>query len=416
MIELSKKLPDISDTQVQYARQNCFEHVAKRTKSGVITCLDCGHSWQSKQTLIDSVCGMICPNCKKKLKICDTRKFCFADRQYFCIITTGGGFQVLRFFHIDYHVKAGEKAHYFHSETVQRWIAPDGKNANVARLRPGGYYGDRWNHYSALEIRSLQMYHNIRPVCFYPRVKLIPELQRSGFNGDFHQLSPCDMFLTLLSDSRAETLLKAKQIDLLKFFAVRNFDRITDFWPSVKICIRNGYTVSDASNWVDYVNLLRFFGKDLHSATYVCPADLTAEHDRYVRKKRELQERERREQARVKALENELLFHEMKSRFFGLQFSDGVIQVRMLESVAEIVLEGDMMCHCIFTNEYHLKPDSLILSACVDGQKVETVEFSLSKMEVIQCRGKYNQTTEYHSSIIELINRNIREIKKRMAA
>jgi hypothetical protein len=106
-----------------------------------------------------------------------------------------------------------------------------------------------------------------------------------------------------------------------------------------------------------------------------------------VQKKREFQERERREEARKKALKDEAVFKEMKSRFFGIQFTDGLIQVRVLESVEEIMQEGDLLHHCIFLSGYHLKPDSLILSACIEGQKVETVELSLSKLQVVQSRG-----------------------------
>ncbi|MDR1984746.1 MAG: PcfJ domain-containing protein, partial [Prevotellaceae bacterium] len=62
------------------------------------------------------------------------------------------------------------------------------------------------------------------------------------------------------------------------------------------------------------------------------------------------------------------------------------------------------------------KPDSLILSACINGQKIETVEFSLSKMQVVQSRGVCNKNTEYHDRIIELVKKNIRKIRQRMAA
>jgi hypothetical protein len=217
-----------------------------------------------------------------------------------------------------------------------------------------------------------------------------------------------------LTDSRAETLLKAGQTDLLNFFTQNGFRHIDRYWASIRICIRNGYCVDDASLWRDYIDLLRFFGKDLHNAQYVCPAGLKAEHDRYVRKKREWQERERREQARKKALEDEAVFREMKSQFFGLQFTDGLIQVRVLESVEEIMREGNILHHCVFLSGYHLKPDSLILSARIDDKPVETVELSLSKWQVLQSRGTCNQNTEYHERIIELVKKNRRQIQKRM--
>ena len=72
--------------------------------------------------------------------------------------------------------------------------------------------------------------------------------------------------------------------------------------------------------------------------------------------------------------------------------------------------------HCVFTNNYHLREDSLILSACVDGKQMETVEVSLSKLKVVQARGVCNKNTEYHDEIIRLVNKNMKQIKKRLAA
>lgn len=168
--------------------------------------------------------------------------------------------------------------------------------------------------------------------------------------------------------------------------------------------------------WCDYIDLLRFFGKDLHNAYYVCPKDLKAEHDKYVEKKRAYIERKRKEEAKQQALKDEALFQELKSKFFGIQFTDGVVQIRVLESVTEIMQEGDAMHHCVFTNNYHLRPDSLILSACIDGERIETVELSLSKLKVVQSRGVCNKNSEHHDRIIKLVNKHIPLIRKRIAA
>ena len=74
------------------------------------------------------------------------------------------------------------------------------------------------------------------------------------------------------------------------------------------------------------------------------------------------------------------------------------------------------MRHCVFTNEYHLKPDSLILSAYTDDKKLETSELSLSKLKILQCQGVCNQTTEYHKQILKLVNKNIPLFQQRMSA
>ena len=94
-------------------------------------------------------------------------------------------------------------------------------------------------------------------------------------------------------------------------------------------------------------------------------------------------------------MKNEDKFKEMKSRFFGLMFTDGNIVVRMLESVREHVLEGKAMHHCVGSGtNYSLNPDCIIFYARIAEQRVETVEFSLEQMKVVQCHGLQNKDTE----------------------
>ena len=108
---------------------------------------------------------------------------------------------------------------------------------------------------------------------------------------------------------------------------------------SVKICIRNGYIISDGSMWCDTIDLLRHFGKDTNSPKYVCPADLKTEHDKLVRKRNLQRERERTEQQRQKAIEDEKNYLKDKGMFFGLMFSDNLILIKVIESVEEMEAE-----------------------------------------------------------------------------
>ena len=78
--------------------------------------------------------------------------------------------------------------------------------------------------------------------------------------------------------------------------------------------------------------------------------------------------------------------------------------------------EGRAMHHCVFNGEYYLKENSLILSATIDGKRIETIEISLKTLKVVQSRGVCNKNTEYHDQIINLVNKNKRLIRKRMAA
>lgn len=211
-----------------------------------------------------------------------------------------------------------------------------------------------------------------------------------------------------------ETLLKSGQHDLLRHFSVKSSGNLAHFWSSIKICIRNKYIVSDASLWCDYVYLLKFFGKDTLNAKFVCPSDLNAEHDRWVKKKQAWQDRQKREEERRRLLKHQNTYQELKSRFIGLEFSEGNLYVRVLKDVNEFYEEGNASKHCVFTNEYFLKPDTLVFTAQIDGKRIETVEVSLETLKVIQSRGVCNLNTEYHDQIISLVNRNAHLIRKRM--
>ena len=69
-----------------------------------------------------------------------------------------------------------------------------------------------------------------------------------------------------------------------------------------------------------------------------------------------------------------------------------------------MIKEGRLMRHCV--GGYHNRENSLILSATIDGRRVETMGVSLKTFEVVQCRGLCNENTEYHDHIIALVNKN----------
>jgi len=162
------------------------------------------------------------------------------------------------------------------------------------------------------------------------------------------------------------------------------------------------------------IDLLCHFGKDTNCPKYVCPADLKAEHDKLVAKRNRQRERERTEQQRQKAIEDEKNYLKAKGIFFGLVFSDNLIRIKVIESVEEMITEGRLMHHCV--GGYHNRKDSLILSATIDGKRIETIEVSLKTLKVVQSRGICNENTEYHDRIIRLVEDNTELIRQRMNA
>ena len=82
----------------------------------------------------------------------------------------------------------------------------------------------------------------------------------------------------------------------------------------------------------------------------------------------------------------------------------------------EFMEEGSELHHCVYANKYYEKDNSLIFSATIEGIRMETIEVSLSKMQIVQCRGKHNGISHYHDQIMQLMKDNICKISARMSA
>lgn len=422
----SATLRPITATQEKWAYRHCFEHFAYRTNSGTMTCSDCGHVWKGeKGNLCDTVAGCKCPHCGTELKVKDTRKRTHKETAYFSVITAHKGFQVIRVSQITSESRKGEVRQLYCQEVVQRWISPEGKVTDMALLRGFTFhYCDCWSYWSDMEIRPRNpLYDDVVAWSeVYPRMSVIPQLKRNGFKGDFYGLSPVRLFKALLADPRMETLMKAGEIEKMKYF-LANPDNANEFWASYLIAKRHRYHINNIGMWCDYLRMLKNIGKDLRNPKNICPEDFIEAHDRLSRiiedrrrREREEAERRRTEARLLREKENEEQFKALKSKFFGLVISDNEILVKVLESIEEYCQEGNTQHICVFSSSYYLKKNTLVLSARIGDTIIETVEVSLDTFEVVQCHGKYNKDTEYHKRIINLVNSNARLIKERMTA
>ena len=411
--ELAIQLPTITDKQEQWAYTHLFEHIAKRNTKGEHTCLECGHQWTDTRHKGKTT---ICPHCGTKLTIHTERQRVFKDIAYYCVLTTFKGYQVIRYFYMEVYRKQGQPIRRFCSEVVERWIAPDGKSAVLARLRPMSCWYDTWQFGSDLEIRPDKPLYDILPHGIYPRYGVMKDIRRNGFKGAFHDLTPFELFHSILTDNKAETLLKSGQFSLLCHFIRDRYAKIDKYWASIRICLRNGYQVEDGNLWCDMVDTLATLNKDIRSPKYICPTDLRAAHDHYQAKRRARQERENIIKKRKEAMEAEQAYKQLKAKFFGIEFTDGIIRIHVLESVQEHLEEGTAMHHCVYDAHYYSKPQSLIFSATKDGERIETIEVSLETMKVVQSRGVCNKNTEYHEQILALMQKNMRMIAQRATA
>lgn len=412
VLGLSKNyLFDVNDKILSWAKVDCLEHRGYATKSRVI-CMDCGNTFSPE---LVSRKRAVCPHCDTKIKVDQSRKRTDEQRTYIATAEICDEFQVIRNFELRSYHKSGEATRYYISEILQHWVLSNGKREVVARRHTVSWYYNSWGGLMEIQNKSNDKKYDVYAQRYHPDSAFKAEYRKYGIDKDFQGLSFLEAIQILPESPRAETLLKAKEYDLFGCCSEYNLKhRIYDSWASIKICLRNKYKIKDVKIWFDYLDLLKHFGKDLRNAHYVCPKNLNKEHDKLVKKKRKAQDKLNAERKRKKMLEDTKIFNELKSKFFGIAFSKGEIEVRVLETVEEVMEEGDILHHCVFTNGYFKQPDSLILSATVNGKKTETVEVSLKKLKVVQCRGLQNGNSEYHDRIIALVNKNMHLIKERL--
>ena len=309
VLEQSKHLRPIIKTQSRWAFRECIDHFAYRLPKGYTTCMDCGHSWimdKHRETCT-------CPHCRAKLQVKETYERKLQQKQYFTVLTTSGGYQVLRMYLLIVGMEKGYRAKSSVIEIGQYWWSENGQQTIVAIQRTLGRYIDSFAYYSPMAIRrDNEAYQCIVHFPLYPKTKAIDTLRRNGFDGDCHGIVPSKLIPVLLTDSRAETLMKAGRTEHLRYFLSRA-RKIDEYWQAYKITLRKGYDITDIALWCDYVDMLKRLGKDTLNAHFICPENLHEAHDIVQRKLQTKEDKEVEERSRQKALENEERFQTLKA-------------------------------------------------------------------------------------------------------
>ncbi len=414
IVELSGRLRPLTTAQKKWAFSHTIDHYAYRLKSGKAVCMDCGHEWQEVGFGIYR-----CPNCGERVEIRNTKERVIRDKSYFNVITTMEGYQVIRMFLMIVEMRKGMKAKPAYLEIGSYWIDPKGGKTVVGLQRTLGYYIDSFAFGSPLEIRyDNDAFNHIADQWVYPRIKVTDTIKRNGFKGSCHHIHPVTLFQQLLSNPKAETLMKSNEIELLRYLCARPTCKadIDTYWNTIKIANRNGYKVKDSQMWMDYIKMLERCGKDIQSPKYICPANLQEAHDEYVEKVNRLRRKEQQEKDRQQAIEDKAKFEELKSRYFGLAMTDGEIEIHSIDSIDDYYKIGEKNHICCGTAKYFLKEKTLTLTAYIGNKQIATVEISLDDFHIIQCRAFANQVCEYTEQIAGIINANKKMIAERKRA
>ena len=406
---LSKTLQPLNAAQEATAILHGFNRVGY-VYNERIYCSECGKSTKFRKGNY-----ITCPHCGKRIHVCNYNFNPRTQYAYCTLPEVCGSYQVMRNFLFIKHLNARKATTYEHYECSQIWVSPQGAETIVAL--PRCCYGNQWSASSELEVRKVSTApYNPYDCCGFVLSGgcIAKKLRQRGLTLRLMHKRMANhgkLARTLLTVPDVEKLLKLGQTELARY--VIGCDTKEFRWMyAANICNRHGYTVADPTMWVDLLRLLEYHGMDTHNPQYICPTNLKAAHDLLLHRK-ERKERKKRTQAQLaKIKEAEQTFAKEKAAYMGISITDGSIVIQPLKSVQEFREEGNAMHHCVFQNEYYTKPDSLILSARMNGKRVETVEVSLNSFAVVQSRGENNSQTAYHKQIIKLISNNINVIKK----
>jgi hypothetical protein len=398
------------------------------TTRGKFHCLECGYKSPKSYSLLTENLQEYCPSCGKKYYLTDNKKIVFKDIIYCSIIEKfNNHIQVIRNFWVEKYATRYKLPEYIISEVTQHWIDETGNIVFVSKptLAFSGYCYDRWDFPALLRVNvhyrnTINGFHRFNifgsGTYTYPKTSIIPILRRNGFNKSFHKCSPQRLFPALLKNEMIETLFKAKQYQLVEYILTDdygyNYKKLKDNWNTVKICLRNKYIINNPSDYFDYIKLLNEFGKDILNAHYVCPKDFHSEHQKYIKKEQKRIREQNLKKLIAEINSDNIKYVKNRKKFFNLELSNGELKIMPIKSVKQLYEESSKLCHCAFTNSYHTKENSLLLSAYHNGQPVETIEYNIKTYSISQSRGLENKASKYHSQIISLIEENNDKIKQ----
>lgn len=422
---LSMALPKITLQHKKWSKKLHDKYVTKSYSK--LYCLECNHSW--KDELPDWTLKVMehkCPSCKSELKSIDNAPK-FSKYDVFSIITVVEEFQVIRYFTVWKYMSKTELPKYSITETFQEWNTFKEKSKIIVvglNKTSFNHNGDGFSYGTNFDIKNPYNYwgsyeYNVHPSEVYPGAIVLPKIHRNGFIGDFHNCSPRNLFECTLKYSIPETLLKLNKSKLLFHYIHNRADEIEKYWSQIKICLKHEYQIEDYSLWYDYIEMLVYFKKDINNPKFICPLNLKEAHNEWMIKKRINDERKeaiRNEQEKIKnekRREMEAMAISLKKKYFkDFTFSDKLITFKVLLKASDFKEEGKKLDHCVYESNYHKKKDSLILSARINDEPIETIEVILSQLKISQARGYDNEPSKYHDRIVKLVEKQLPKIQQ----
>ena len=350
---------------------------------------------------------------KEECKNWDMGHFC-----YFTVHSNMCEFMVRRLYRV-YKFTDKSTDHFFFVEIMREFS--DGERKVIfskTRIAFGVAYFDTFSFNSDITLKENYPNYagNFLSSCFDLSMDSVPE-DNSSNRVKCASIDPKELGRIICNNPVAETMYKEHN-PMFGYLMYRTY--LKETCRAYTIAKRHGFVFNQETIplWLDMVYAIIVCKKDWHNPVYIAPADLRATHDRFIRMMIRKQQENRltreynkiqREIERNKKINEDYI--KRRKRFYDMVLSDGMIECRVLRDVEAFREEGTAMAHCVFKCRYFEKPYSLILSARINGRRVETIEVDLTNYKIKQCYGKHDQFTMHHQRIVDLVDSQMDVIK-----
>lgn len=395
------------------------EHIAFQNKQKTLVCGDCG-KLIDKEARRNRKGEVVCPHCGKRLKPMANRKWSYKQAYYIMAIDQVDGSQILRYYLLYTYFHKCRAVRLNPIEVFRVYIDDNGQRAVCAKLRTSfASYRDQWRYDSDICLRQVNQQWPYTPYDVHAWANLrARRLSKKGrlakLNVQDKDFPSAETICKIFKDDRFETIWKAGMYEMAYRLSEQTMDTL---WPALKICLRNHYQPTDTSDYIDYVQQLIRLGKDIHNAHYVCPTDLREAHTRTTEAVRKVLDKEKYEKEKERMALAEEKYAQWVMPFLSLNITNKQFRIAVLPTVRSFYEEGQSMHHCVYSNRYYERNDSLILS-CRDEQnhRLATIEIGLPQGNIRQVRAACNQVPEQYDSIVQLLTQQRQQIRQLSAA
>lgn len=193
-----------------------------------LICLECNHTWKPTQIWHEQVLGVKCPSCKNKLKKISIHNGLIERIMTYSVVQVVDRFQVVRYFSCWKNMYKNKKPRYYFRSLFEEWTDYD-KNKKVIVGRTGTWAGDGFSS-SSFEIRYVNPrygqseYDRFCSDINCPDAEFLPRFKKYGLAKFNHDCDYRRLISKIENNPKVETLLKAKQKELL-LYAVHKDDK-----------------------------------------------------------------------------------------------------------------------------------------------------------------------------------------------